>query len=155
VIAALVAPMPVVDVVPVPADPGGDHGFLIIAVLMSPLRPHAVLVQDGLRFPRRNGPGPRYLSEPEVASAYRDRLARARSQDKRAVALEKQIFARLVSGIEEQYWVVVSLVPDLPGELLVDHDALMTIRAEALTARLPCRTGTARTRAGRRSRPHM
>jgi hypothetical protein len=41
VIASVVAPMPTIDILPVPASPGGDHSFLIIAVLLSPLRPHA------------------------------------------------------------------------------------------------------------------
>jgi hypothetical protein len=132
VVAALVAPMPVVEVVPVPGGSSGEHGYLIIAVPMSPARPHAVLVNEGMRFPRRNGPANRYLSEPEVAAAYRDRAARARSQDKRAAAAEKQIFTRLVSGIEEQYWVVVSLVPDVPGELLIGHHALTAVRTDML-----------------------
>ncbi len=119
VIASLVAPMPEIDILPVPVIPGGDHGFLIVAVLPSPSRPHAVLVNEGMRFPVRNGAAIRYLSEPEVASAYRDRVARARSQNKRAAVVEKQLSSRLVAAIENHYWVLVSLVPDVAGDLLM------------------------------------
>ena len=81
VIASLVAPMPVVDVLAVPgtgrengtapgaagtgsagtSPPGGTEGgqppgFIVIAVPRSPAAPHAVLVNEALRYPRRNGP---------------------------------------------------------------------------------------------------
>ncbi|HEX9517966.1 MAG TPA: ATP-binding protein [Streptosporangiaceae bacterium] len=74
VIASLVAPMPEIDILPVPASPGGDHGFLIVAVLPSPSRPHAVLVNVGMRFPVRNGkrsatcPSPRSPRHTGIAS---------------------------------------------------------------------------------------
>jgi hypothetical protein len=75
-----VLPLPVFDVVRVedPARPG--HGLVLIAVPRSQLAPHAVIVNDGLRYPRRNGATTRYLSEPEVAAAYRERFAAAQRQ---------------------------------------------------------------------------
>jgi hypothetical protein len=39
-----------------------------------------VIVNQGLRYPRRNGTVTRYLSEPEVATAYRERLVGAQRQ---------------------------------------------------------------------------
>src|SRR6185312_2754568 len=70
-----VLPLPVVEVKPLeePGRPG--HGVLVIAVPRSPLAPHAVIVNDGLRYPLRSGSTTRYLTEPEVADAYRRRFA--------------------------------------------------------------------------------
>src|SRR6266704_2206470 len=63
-------------------------GLLVLAVVRSPLAPHAVIVNQGLRYPRRNGTTTRYLSEPEVASAYRERLAGAQRQAARVEEIE-------------------------------------------------------------------
>jgi hypothetical protein len=81
--------MPVFDIMRLedPARPG--HGFVLIAVLRSPLAPHAVIVNDGLRYPRRNGATTRYLSEPEVAAAYRDRFTAINRQADRVLEVEK------------------------------------------------------------------
>jgi len=46
--------------------------------------------------------------------------------------IEKQFRSRLVAGIEDQYWVLVSLVPDMAGDLLIDPAALIRARAEML-----------------------
>jgi hypothetical protein len=78
VVASLVAPVPDFDVRMIPDDAeGGDgnHGFVAISVERSSAGPHAVAVQTSLRYPRRTGTTTRYLSEPEVADAYRQRLA--------------------------------------------------------------------------------
>ena len=84
IIASQVVPMPVIDVIHVedPARPG--HGLVLIAVPRSLLAPHAVIINEGLRYPRRNGATTRYLSEPEVAAAYRERFAAAHRQADRA-----------------------------------------------------------------------
>jgi hypothetical protein len=55
-------------------------GFFLIAVPRSPSAPHAVLINEALRYPKRNGSTTRYLSEPEVAASYRDRLTGAAAQ---------------------------------------------------------------------------
>jgi predicted HTH transcriptional regulator len=88
VVASLVAPMPVFDVFTVPdtargTTPSTNRGFIVIAVPRSPNAPHAVLVNEALRYPRRNGATSRYLSEPEVAAAYRDRVAGIQRQAER------------------------------------------------------------------------
>ena len=129
IVALQVAPMPVIDVIRAedPVWPG--HGFVLIAVPRSPLAPHAVLVNEGLRYPRRNGATTRYLSEPEVAAAYRERLAAAGRQADRARDTEADALARL-STAEDQVWVVTSLVPDLAGELAMGQAALSAARTE-------------------------
>jgi len=147
VIASLVAPMPVVDVLTVPGC-GAEHGagvrpgispasradtgpaggaaeeqargFIMIAVPRSPAAPHAVLVNEALRYPRRNGATTRYLSEPEVAAAYRERLAGARRQSTRISEVQREALERLnPAGLP---WVVVTLVPDLPGDILITSE---------------------------------
>ena len=46
--------------------------------------------------------------------------------------IEKQLSSRLVAGIEDHYWVLVSLVPDVAGDLFIDPAALLAARAEML-----------------------
>jgi predicted HTH transcriptional regulator len=115
IVASRVVPMPVMDVIRVedPAMPG--HGFVLIAVPRSPLAPHAVVVNEALRYPRRNGATARYLSEPEVAAAYRERFAAVRRQTDRSQEIESDALDRL-STADDQVWVVTSLVPDLAGD---------------------------------------
>lgn len=93
VVASLTAPLPVFDIVPVedPARPG--TGFYLIAVPRSPRQPHAVLVNDALGFPRRNGSTMRYLSEGEVEAAYRDRFRTAGAQAIRSDEVERDVLA--------------------------------------------------------------
>src|ERR1022692_144883 len=134
IVASNVVPFPQLDVLQIedPARPG--FGLLVIAVARSPLAPHAVLVNDGMRYPRRNGATIRYLSEPEVAMAYRERFASAHDQVERAQYIEQEALMRL-STKNQKCWIVVSLVPDLPGEFLIDQKALRTIRAELISQR--------------------
>lgn len=133
VVAAGVSPMPLLDIIPVPleeptdgaegsSDEGQDDtrdatvtGYYVIAVPRSPSAPHAVLVNDGFRYPKRNGATTRYLSEPEVAAAYRDRLAGVEAQTRRIDDVERDASQRLQR--DKLPWVMVSLVPDLPGDL--------------------------------------
>lgn len=66
IVASLVSPMPTFDVVPIldAAADAGSRGFLLVAVPRSAGAPHAVLVNNSLRYPKRNGSTTRYLSEP-------------------------------------------------------------------------------------------
>jgi len=134
IVGSQVVPMPVIDVIRAedPAQPG--HGFVLIAVAQSLLAPHAVLVNEGLRYPRRNGATTRYLSEPEVAAAYRERFAAVRRQSDRACEIEADALGRL-STADDQVWVVTSLVPDLAGELVMDQASLSAARTELMNQR--------------------
>jgi capsule polysaccharide export protein KpsE/RkpR len=71
------------------------------------------------------------LSEPEVADAYRTRFAATHFQEERAREIEDTTLTRLATT-DDQAWVVVSLVPDLPGELIIDQAALRAVRAELM-----------------------
>jgi hypothetical protein len=133
-VGALVSPLPVFDVVTVldeplaPAEPAADsaeatgerapmQGFILIAIPRSSNAPHAVLVNEALRYPKRNGATTRYLSEPEVAAAYRERLGGATRQIERVAQVEGEALARL--DREEEPWLLVTLVPDLPGDMTI------------------------------------
>jgi hypothetical protein len=97
-------------------------------VARSSLAPHAVIVNQGLRYPRRNGTTTRYLSEPEVASAYRERLAGAQGQAARVKEIEREALGRLdPTGLP---WVAVSLVPDIPGDLPITGEVFTTFQQQ-------------------------
>lgn len=134
--ASHVAPLPIFDVLPVgnPAEPG--HGFLVIAVPASPRAPHAVAVNDGLRFPVRHGTTTRYLSEPEVATAYRERFSRAHGTAERAAMIEANAAWRMKRA-DDHCWLLVSLVPDILGDLLIDHAALEAAQRAVNDSRFP------------------
>jgi hypothetical protein len=114
-----------------PGEPPSAQGFILIAVPRSPNAPHAVLVNDALRYPKRNGATTRYLSEPEVAAAYRDRLAGAARQDQRVVEVEQQAIKRLDVS-DPRPWVVVTLVPDLPGDLALSRDVFQSFERQII-----------------------
>ncbi|MGC4750160.1 helix-turn-helix domain-containing protein [Micromonospora sp. DT201] len=156
-IASLVAPMPVVDILTVPepatnaGEDGTQQGFIVVAVPRSPGAPHAVLINDGLRYPMRNGATTRYLSEPEVATAYRNRFASAQRQTERVEQIEREAIGNL--ALADYAWIVVSLVPDLPGDMTVTRETFQAfeqdVRRRPLT--LPgMGLEISRTRVGRR-----
>jgi len=134
VAASLLSPLPLFDVITIPdettdrqaasSESTGDqnelpsaHGFILVAVPRSLKAPHAVLVNDDLRYPKRNGATTRFLSEPEVATAYEDRAAGAARQASRLTQIEREAFARI--DREQQSWLMLALVPDLPGDFLI------------------------------------
>lgn len=119
IVASLVAPVPTFDIIPVRKDDNGDAGYYVIAVPRSPAAPHAVLVNQGLRYPKRNGSTTRYLSEPEVAAAYHDRQQEADAQIRRVEHVESEARGRL--DLDDGGWLTVALVPDLRGNLELTH----------------------------------
>src|SRR5260370_21739102 len=131
--ASLVAPLPVFDVLPVgnPVEPG--HGLLVIAV---PASPRAVTVNEGLRFPVRHGTTTRYLSEPEVATAYRERFSRAYGTAERARLIETNAAWRMKRA-DDHCWLLISLVPDILSDLLIDHAALAAAQRDVSLSRFP------------------
>ena len=131
IVGSQVVPMPVIDVLRVEDLKKPGHGLVLIAVPRSPLAPHAVVVNEGLRYPKRNGATIRYLSEPEVADAYRQRFALFRRQADRASEVEAEAIGRLATT-DEQAWIVVSLVPELAGELVLNQAALDIARNEMM-----------------------
>jgi hypothetical protein len=129
IVAEKVVPVPVVEVLPAPDPANRGRGFLVIAVPRSPRAPHAVLMNEGLRFPVRHGTTTRYLSEPEVAAVYRERFARAQDQSQHAGKIEAQAPWRLARA-EDHCWLLLTLAPDMPGDLLINHQAVDAARRE-------------------------
>ncbi len=131
IVGSQVVPAVVYEPIPVRKPGQDDHGFLVIAVLRDPLAPHAVIVNQGLRFPVRNGTTIRYLSEPEVAAAYRERSMGAERQAARVEEIERDALERLDPASGSR-WVVVSLVPDLAGDLAINSGSFAAFRQEVI-----------------------
>ncbi|MFF0249914.1 AlbA family DNA-binding domain-containing protein [Streptosporangium sandarakinum] len=116
------------EVIPVP-DPERDGiGCYVIAVPRSPRTPHGVLINEGYRWPRRIGHTTTNMSEPELATRYRARFALARDQRGRIDEIEENTRNRC--AIRSGSWVVVSLVPDLPGDMVVNWDTFAAFKRE-------------------------
>lgn len=130
IVADLVHPLPTFDVLQIedPSQPG--KGFLLIAVPRSSSAPHGVLVNEGLRYPRRNGASIIYLAEAEVAAAYQDRFARRQTRNDDLLRYERDLVSRL--DMDDQTYVVVTLVPDMSGDFTLDTAALRVFRQEVL-----------------------
>jgi hypothetical protein len=133
-VASQVAPLPAVDVLQVEDPQQLGRGFMLLGVPRSPMGPHAVLVNDSLRFPRRNGTTTIYLSEPEVAEAYRARFAGIQSRFDDLDRYERDLIDRLDGS--EQTYVVVTLVPDLGGGFAIDMQAVREFQ-QAVSGRDP------------------
>lgn len=121
IVASLVAPHPVFDLISVPSEADPTHGFYVIAVPRSSAAPHAVLVNDSLRYPKRNGSTTRYLSEPEVAESYRARIQNLADQEERSKRIEDEAIELLKR--DENPWLLVSMVPAIPGQFVLDQQA--------------------------------
>jgi hypothetical protein len=134
IVASQVAPLPTFDVLPAEDPQQRGRGFLLIAVLRSPMGPHAVLVNESLRFPRRNGTTTTYLSELEVAEAYRARFGGIQSRFDDLERCERELLDRLETS--EQTYVVVTLVPDLGGGFAIDMTTVREFQ-QAVTDRTP------------------
>ncbi|MER5996425.1 AlbA family DNA-binding domain-containing protein [Streptomyces viridosporus] len=128
IVSELVHPTPVIDVIPVdnPQRPG--HGFLLIAVPRSPMAPHAVKVDKGLRYPRRYGTTTTYLAESQVAAAYRERFAGFQDRFEDLAKLEGQLLDRL--DVSDQTFVAVTLVPDMAGDFVLNKKTLNEFEQE-------------------------
>jgi uncharacterized protein YwbE len=107
IVAPGVSPMPVFDILSIPDETDPALGFYVIAVPRSPSAPHAVLVGDSLRYPKRNGATTRYPSEPELATAYRDRTAGGARQKSRIAEIETEAIDRLTLNGP---WLVLSVL---------------------------------------------
>lgn len=113
-------PLPSMNLEVVRQPDDSRRGVLALAIPRSPLAPHAVAVNEGLRYPRRHGPTTEFLSEPEVAAAYRARFALA--SDRQDLASERE--GRFLGTLDPSApWLVVTLVPDLPGHMIIDRSA--------------------------------
>lgn len=128
-VTAGISPAPPVAVRRLPleaSNPG--HGFVLIIVPRSLSAPHAVVVNaTSLRYPVRHGTTTRYLTAPEVALAYRQRLLTEAEQPRRAAEAETQGQEFLADG---ELWLQVSVTPELAGNLRIDTASLRKTQRE-------------------------
>jgi len=129
ILASLVAPAPQIDILRVESRDDPARGYYLLAVPVSPWRPHAVRINTALRYPHRDGPHIRYLSETEVADAYRSRFTAEADQAQRLTQIHSEGLERV--STDHQLWLTVALVPDVPGAMRLDRAALQGFRAFA------------------------
>lgn len=132
IVAGGTAPPASFDIQSIPGEKAG-RGFYLLLAEPSPLRPHAVLVNDGLRYPRRDGTTTRYLTEAEVADMYRDRFRGERQQVERLQRIADEVL-QMIDDSDDITWLTVSLVPNSPGDLPISFDGLREIEEWARAA---------------------
>ena len=125
IVAAGTAPYAAFDIQAVAGGEAG-RGFYLLLAEPSPFRPHAVLVDGGLRYPRRDGTITRYLTEAEVADMYRDRFRGEKQQTERLTRIADEML-QMIDPSDDITWLVVSLVPNSPGDLSIGFDGLREI----------------------------
>jgi hypothetical protein len=128
VLAEYVAPRVAVQIYRVDGFAGGE-GFFVIEVPRSADAPHAVRVNNALRYPKRDGARVRWLAENEVADAYRNRFTAARAQIERLGEVHSDGIAGLsrYGWAEDTAWLTIAVVPDLPGALVLSHHTAETV----------------------------
>jgi hypothetical protein len=100
-------------------------GYCLLIVPPSALRPHAVRKDHDLRYPRRHGTTKRWLSEPEVADAYRDRYSLAFDQAERVSGvLDAGLDAMELDG---GAFIAVGMVPTGQGSMTIDLERVAAI----------------------------
>jgi hypothetical protein len=112
-------------------ETGQGVGFLVIVVPRSADAPHAVVDDNGLRYPVPDGTTTRWLTEYEVALRYRDRF----QSQATAEALLNEVHTDGISRIAlwQGPWLSLSLVPLISGSRGIGSQALAAER-EFLTA---------------------
>ncbi|MFF4123361.1 helix-turn-helix domain-containing protein [Microbispora rosea] len=142
-VAAKVSPLPLFDVVPLedPDTPG--TGLILIAVPPSPRAPHCVIINANsgvTKWPRRVGAQKVWLSEAEIYAAYQRRFTGIANRAARMTQVEADVIRRLVRnrpGLSlPQPVLIVSMVPDLPGDMTINSAALADFRADLADERL-------------------
>lgn len=118
VLAGLVVPHLQVGRTVVDADGGV---VLVVSVPPSIASPHAVRVNDALRYVARSGSQRVPLSEHEVAARYRSRLERLSDVRRLGRDLHDEACRQIETGVPEtdvcDLWLTVSAVPDQLGDV--------------------------------------
>ena len=121
-----VQPMLTFDIHPIedPQRPG--QGFLVIWVVRDAGSPHAYCQGTARHYPRRADTQKQWLSEAEIAEAYRARFAGLANRVDEAERVEAEFLQRLDTN---QGWLVATLVPDLPGGFSIDQASFRDFQA--------------------------
>ncbi|MFG1912995.1 helix-turn-helix domain-containing protein [Kribbella sp. NPDC048928] len=126
-IAANVFPLPRFDIIAAPNAPGSVTGYFLVVVAADGNTPHAVSAGAGFRYPRRNGASTLYLSEAEIAAAYRDRF---RSRGERTLRLADATAEATQQLDPESPWIVVAAVPDVAGDVTITNEVFQEFERE-------------------------
>jgi hypothetical protein len=128
VVAALVAPVPMFDILTIPMNsdepsatntsPESVVGFIVIAAPRSPQGRTQSLVNDTLRHPRRNGQPPGTC--PNLKWRLRIMTGSQAGKPEGAYRADRA-GDRRKARCRELAWVVVPLVPDLPGDFAISQ----------------------------------
>ncbi len=127
-LASGVAPLPALDVISVPSTDDPTRGWFVLAVPRSTRAPHAVVVNEGFRFPVRNGTTIRYLSEPEVAARYRHRDQHTGELTAKLADVVAGSFASV--NRDHGPWILVALIPEHAGALEISQARLRQMQQE-------------------------
>ncbi|MFF7199129.1 helix-turn-helix domain-containing protein [Streptomyces sp. NPDC088197] len=142
VVASNTAPPVRFDMRAVPnPDPAADgRGFLLIAVQRSAHGPHAVTApptkatEKALRYPRRAASKTDWLTETDVATAYQRRFSEGTERSQRLKSVERSAVYRLPrNGLP---CLLVTVVPETPGDMTINQEIFRQHQAELLTASL-------------------
>lgn len=98
-------------------DTAPDHGFLVVGVPRSAAAPHTTIdpgAPEVLRWPRRDHSDTAWMSEAELAVAYRERGRRYDFSHQRCLTIETEGTQELS---QSDAWVTVSVVPDVGGNM--------------------------------------
>ena len=139
-IASNLRPTPRIELFTKPDQPGSHQGILLIAVPRSLDAPHAVLEQHRLAYPRRNGSTTAWLTEAEIATAYRRRFEQLADRTDRISRIDHDVeetAERMEGSSFLEYsdpLLTVSLVPDIPGDMVIDHASVQRVSAQELAA---------------------
>jgi hypothetical protein len=123
IVASGTTPHAAFDIQPVTGKTSGK-GFYLLIAQPSPFRPHAVVVGEGFRYPRRDGSSTRYLSEIEAADMYRSRFRGESEQLDRLGRIGQEALDRVA---EDGPWVVASVVPNNSGALPISFSGRTAI----------------------------
>ena len=130
IVATYVAPIPQFEIFQVPSVNAPSNSYLLLVVAPSAYRPHAVRVNDALRYPVRDGPRIRYLTESEVADMYRGRFLTGDNQVARLDQVEKDGLDNLAPASS---WLTLSIVPTTPARFAVNAASMASLRQTVST----------------------
>ncbi|MGW6521710.1 AlbA family DNA-binding domain-containing protein [Streptomyces sp. NPDC054962] len=125
--------------VPNPDPAAQGKGLLLVAVPRSPQAPHAVTAvtqpsREALLYPRRGATKTDWLTETEVATAYQRRFSAAADRSRRIADVERHLLTALPESNVPH--LITTVVPEIPGDLVISQDAYRRVRAELLSTTL-------------------
>lgn len=138
ILAARVFPPADFELHPVPGEIDREEGSLLITIPRSYRSPHAVSRpnESTLCYPVRRGTTTGFLTESEVANAYRSRFQDAFDHASKL----QRVFDEGHEGMSEfgwpsdKAWLIVALVPSVPGSMQITHTSKEALGQEIQTS---------------------